>query len=169
MRLSAEQARARFADCPVAVLGTVDEAGAAHLVPVTYVVSSDRPSSDRPSGNRLHGDRVYIAVDDKPKRSQDLKRLRNIATNPRVSLLAQHYQDEWSGLWWARADGTARVIEPGDMPFGVLGGLVGRYSWYREHPPSGPVIEVTVERWSGWAFAESPPSLTPAEEEHEED
>lgn len=150
MRLSAEQARDRFADCPVAVLGTVDEAGMAHLVPVTYVVS---------------GDRVFITIDDKPKRTQDLKRLRNIAANPRVCLLAQHYQDEWSGLWWARADGTARVIDPGDMPFGVLGGLVGRYSWYRAHPPNGPVIEVTVETWSGWAFAESPPSLGPAVEE----
>lgn len=151
MRLSAEQARARFADCPVAVLGTVDEAGAAaHLVPVTYVVS---------------GDRVFITIDDKPKRTQDLKRLRNIAANPRVCLLAQHYQDEWSGLWWARADGTARVIEPGDLPFSVLGGLVGRYSWYRAHPPNGSVIEVTVQTWSGWAFAESPPSLGPAVEE----
>ena len=150
MRLSAEQARARFADCPVAVLGTVDEAGAAHLVPVTYVVS---------------GDRVFITIDDKPKRTQDLKRLRNIAANPRVCLLAQHYQDEWSGLWWARADGTARVIDPDDMPFGVLGGLVGRYSWYRAHPPNGPVIEVTVAAWSGWAFTESPPSLGPAVEE----
>lgn len=151
MRLSAEQARARFADCPVAVLGTVDEAGeAAHLVPVTYVVS---------------GDRVFIAIDDKPKRTQDLKRLRNIAAYPRVCLLAQHYQDDWSGLWWARADGTARVIGPDDLPFGVLGGLVGRYSWYRAHPPNGPVIEVIVRTWSGWAFAESPPSLGPAVEQ----
>lgn len=167
MNLSAEQARARFANSPVAVLGTVDAttdaaadgtadatgngAAAAHLVPVTFVVS---------------GDRVFIAIDDKPKRGPDLKRLRNIAANPRVCLLAQHYQEDWSGLWWARADGTARIIEPGDMPFGVLGGLVGRYDWYRAHPPSGPVIEVTVQRWSGWAFAESPPALdAPVEEE----
>lgn len=153
MRLSAEQARARFADCPVAVLGTVDDAGASHLVPVTYVVT---------------GDRVFIAIDDKPKRTQDLKRLRNIAANPRVCLLAQHYQDDWSGLWWARADGTARIIDAGDMPFGVLGGLVGRYSRYRAHPPNGPVIEVSVQRWSGWAFTESPPSLGPAVGEYEE-
>lgn len=150
MRLSAEQARARFADSPVAVLGTVDAAGAAHLVPVTYVV---------------WGDRVFITIDDKPKRTQDLKRLRNIAANPRVCLLAQHYQDEWSGLWWVRADGTARVINPGELPFGVLGGLVGRYAWYRTHTPNGPVIEVTVETWSGWAFAESPPALGPVAED----
>lgn len=153
MRFSAEQARARFAESPVAVLGTVDDAGemsTPHLVPVTYVVT---------------GDRVFIAIDDKPKRGEDLKRLRNIAANPHVCLLAQHYQDDWSGLWWARADGTARVIDAGDMPFGVLGGFVGRYSWYRSHQPNGPVIEVAVQRWSGWAFAESPPSLGPAAEE----
>lgn len=147
MRLSAEQARARFADSPVAVLGTVSAAGTAHLVPVTYAVS---------------GDRVYIAIDDKPKSGGKLERLRNIAENPRVCLLAQHYQEDWSGLWWARADGVARVIDPGDMPFGVLGALVGRYAWYRAQPPTGPVIEVTVEKWSGWAFAESPPSLDPS-------
>jgi PPOX class probable F420-dependent enzyme len=152
MRLSAEQARARFADSPVAVLGTVDATGAAHLVPVTYVVS---------------GDLVFIAIDDKPKRDQDLKRLRNIAAEPRVSLLAQHYQEDWSGLWWARADGTARVIDPADMPFAVLGGLMGRYAWYRTHQPNGPVIEVTVQKWSGWAFAESPPALGAAAEERE--
>ncbi len=157
MRLSAQQARARFADSPVAVLGTVDAtteaSSTAHLVPVTYVVS---------------GDRVFIAIDDKPKSGRDLRRLRNIAANPRVCLLAQHYQEDWSGLWWARADGTARVIESGDMPFGVLGGLVGRYDWYRAHPPSGPVIEVTVQKWSGWAFAESPPALDAPSDPDEE-
>jgi hypothetical protein len=54
------------------------------------------------------------------------------------------------------------------MPFGVLGGLVGRYSWYRAHPPNGPVIEVTVTEWSGWAFTEAPPSLSPAVEVEED-
>ena len=144
MRLSAEHARERFADCPVAVLGTSDADGVAHLVPVTYLVS---------------GDKVFIAVDDKPKRSQDLKRLRNIAANPRVCLLAHRYDDDWTRLWWARADGTARVIDLEDVPFGVLGGLTERYPWYRTNQPGGPVIEVTVQRWSGWAFAESPPAL----------
>lgn len=126
------------------MLGTSDESGAAHLVPVTFVVS---------------GDAVYIAIDDKPKRSRDLKRLRNIAADPRVCLLAQHYDEDWNRLWWARADGTARVVEAGNVPFGVFGALTERYPWYRSHPPEGPVIEVTVRRWSGWAFAASPPAL----------
>jgi PPOX class probable F420-dependent enzyme len=137
MNLSADLSRARFASSPVAVLGTADAAGATHLVPVTYLVS---------------GDLVHIAIDDKPKRTQNLKRLRNIAANPRVCLLAQHYETDWSRLWWARADGAARVLEPGDVPGEVLAGLAERYPWYRENPPRGPVIEVAVERWSGWAF-----------------
>ncbi len=145
MRLSAEHARERFADSPVAVLGTCDHEGVSHLVPVTYLVS---------------GDKVFIAIDGKPKASQDLKRLRNIAANPRVCLLAQRYDDDWTRLWWARADGTARIVELDDVPFGVLGGLAERYPWYRANPPDGPVIEVAVHTWSGWAFAEAPPALT---------
>ncbi|MBS2966160.1 TIGR03668 family PPOX class F420-dependent oxidoreductase [Actinocrinis puniceicyclus] len=144
MELSDDQARARFAASQVAVLGTSDETGAAHLVPVTFLVS---------------GDAVYIAIDDKPKRSRGLKRLRNIAADPRVCLLAQHYDEDWNRLWWARADGTARVVEAGSVPFGVLGALAERYPWYRSNPPDGPVIEVAVRRWSGWAFAASPPAL----------
>jgi PPOX class probable F420-dependent enzyme len=144
MRLSAEHARERFASSPVAVLGTSGANGASHLVPVTYLVS---------------GDKVFIAVDGKPKRTQNLKRLRNIAENPQVCLLAQRYDDDWTRLWWARADGTARIIEPDDVPFGVLGALTERYPWYRTNPPDGPVIEVMVHTWSGWAFAEGPPAL----------
>ena len=144
MRLSAEHARERFAGSPVAVLGTSGANGVSHLVPVTYLVS---------------GDKVFIAVDGKPKRTQNLKRLRNIAENPQVCLLAQRYDDDWTRLWWARADGTARIIEPDDVPFGVLGALTERYPWYRTNPPDGPVIEVAVHTWSGWAFSEGPPAL----------
>lgn len=140
MKLSTAESRARFVRSPVAVLGTADVAGATHLVPVTFLVS---------------GDLVLIAIDDKPKRSRDLKRLRNIAANPRVCLLAQHYEADWSRLWWARADGTARVVEPEDVPGTVREGLLDRYPWYAQNPPNGPVIEVTVQQWSGWAFADS--------------
>lgn len=131
MKLSAEHARERFADSPVAVLGTSDADGVAHLVPVTYLVS---------------GDKVFIAVDDKPKRSQDLKRLRNIAANPRVCLLAQRYDDDWTRLWWARADGWARVVADYD-----LAPLLARYQQYRSEPPPGPAVVIEVDRWSGWS------------------
>jgi PPOX class probable F420-dependent enzyme len=137
MKLSAAEARARFVHSPVAVLGTADAAGVPHLVPVTYLVT---------------GDLVFVAIDGKPKRSRDLRRLRNIAANPRVCLLAQHYDADWSRLWWARADGAARIVDRAEVPVNVLVGLAERYPWYRENPPTGAVIEVTVDAdgWSGW-------------------
>src|SRR5580693_6762988 len=105
MLLSAGHARARFAAAPVAVLATNRAGAPPHLVPVTFAV---------------RGDRVFIAVDDKPKRTRDLARLRNIAADPSVSLLAQHYEPDWSRLWWARADGTARVLGVDAAPDGLL-------------------------------------------------
>jgi PPOX class probable F420-dependent enzyme len=153
MRMSSTEARARFAQCPSATLGTVDAEGRPHLVPVTYVLTDD--------------DHVYIAIDAKPKRTTRLQRLRNIAANPNVSLLADEYADDWDQLWWARADGTARVVElaelteptesagPAARPDGLLAAFQHRYPWYSEHPPTGPVIDITVTRWSGWAFADT--------------
>ena len=128
-----------------ATLGTVDTEGQPHLVPVTFVVSDD--------------DHVYIAIDGKPKRSTDLKRLRNIAANPRVSLLVSEYADDWDELWWVRADGTAAIGEFGELPGGLFAAFQRRYPWYLENPPAGPVVDVCVTRWTGWAFAEEAPVL----------
>jgi PPOX class probable F420-dependent enzyme len=130
------EARRRFAAARVARLATVGEDGRPHLVPVTFA---------------LDGDTIVTAVDHKPKRTLALRRLANIAANPRVALLADEYSDgDWSALWWARADGTARVVAQGDER---LGWLVARYEQYRQRPPEGPVILVDVERWSGWSAA----------------
>jgi PPOX class probable F420-dependent enzyme len=118
----------------VARLATVSADGAPHIVPVTFA---------------LAGDVIWTAVDHKPKRTLALKRLANIEANPRVSLLVDEYSDDWSQLWWVRADGTARVAEPG----AASEPLAARYPQYRERPPEGPSIAVTVERWSGWSAA----------------
>jgi PPOX class probable F420-dependent enzyme len=122
-----------FASVPVARLATVDPSGAPHLVPIVFAVT---------------GDVIHSAVDAKPKRTRHLRRLANIAANPRVSVLADHYEDDWSRLWWVRADGVARVLD--DSPAG-LAALVARYPQYRASPPAGPFLEITVDRWSGWA------------------
>ena len=136
--MDAGEARERFAAARVARLATVAPDGRPHLVPVTFAAD---------------GDTLYTAVDDaKPKATLRLARLRNIAANPRVALLADHYQDDWRALWWARADGVARVVEP-DAPEAARGRelLAARYEPYIAAPPPGPVIVVAVERWSGWA------------------
>ena len=131
--MTADEARARFAAARVARLATIGPGGPA-LVPICFAVD---------------GDVILMAVDHKPKRTRSLARLRNVASDPRVSLLVDWYEDEdWSRLWWARADGTARVLEACDRAVELLG---LRHAQYRETPPAGPVMEITVQRWSGWA------------------
>ncbi|RSM97635.1 TIGR03668 family PPOX class F420-dependent oxidoreductase [Nonomuraea sp. WAC 01424] len=134
--MHAGRARSLFEHARVARLATADAGGVPHLVPVTFAVL---------------GDDVVFAIDHKPKTTYDLRRLRNIRANPRVSLLADHYDDDWTRLWWARADGTATIREPGHDA--ALRALAGKYEQYRGRPPEGPVVVVAVSRWSGWAYA----------------
>jgi PPOX class probable F420-dependent enzyme len=143
MRLDPDEARRRFAASRVARLATVDDRHRPHLVPVTFAVT--------PAG--AGRDLVVIAVDGKPKSSRDLRRSRNIADNPAVALLADHYRDDWTRLWWARADGEARVLPPGTAPAGLLELLAGRYAQYDAASLDGPVIVVEVRRWSGWSYS----------------
>ncbi|MEV0200864.1 TIGR03668 family PPOX class F420-dependent oxidoreductase [Nonomuraea sp. NPDC050691] len=139
--MDADQARRLFGGQRVARLATVGPGGAPHLVPVTFA---------------LTGDRIVIAVDHKSKTTTDLKRLRNIRANPRVTLLADHYDDDWTRLWWVRADGTARVLDPDATGSGEAAeALAGKYEQYRRIPPAGPVILVDVTRWSGWSSSPS--------------
>ncbi len=138
MELAADDARSRFMTVPVVRLATADDLGQPHIVVTTFVVAHDV---------------IFTAVDNKPKQSRNLKRLRNIKINPRVSLLADSYADDWTKLWWARAEGTATVIETEDEiaePIRLLG---EKYWQYRQERPEGPVIAVAVVRWTGWAAA----------------
>jgi PPOX class probable F420-dependent enzyme len=99
----------------------------------------------------LEGSRIISAVDQKPKRSRDLARLRNIATDPRVSALADHYTEDWDNLWWVRADGTARIVTARSAVAAAVATLADRYPQYASQPPAGPIVEISVERWVGWA------------------
>jgi len=139
--LAEDEARRRFASARVVRLATVSEAGVPHLVPCTFALD----------GAAVGGDSVYVAVDHKPKSTTNLKRLRNIAANPHVAMLADHYDDDWSLLWWVRADGVASVLdEPTAMSRPVVL-LTERYVQYADRPPAGPVIAISVTRWTGWA------------------
>ena len=85
----------------VAHLATADAQARPHVVPVCFAVS---------------GNRIYITIDDKPKRtdSASLKRLRNIAENPAVALIADRYDDaDWSRLGWVMVRGTAEILATG--------------------------------------------------------
>ncbi len=133
-----DECRRRFAAADHAYLATAGADAVPHLVPVAFELTEDR---------------IVIAVDHKPKRSTDLRRLRNIRANTSVALLVDAYSDDWDALWWVRADGVAQVVESGDVHDDSIGRLVGRYAQYRRHRPTDAVIVVDVLRWSGWAAA----------------
>ena len=128
--------RNRFAAATVAHLATADSEGRPHVVPVVFA---------------LDGDTIYFAVDQKPKQTRELKRLRNIATNPSVAVLVDHYEDDWNALWWVRADGSARVLDPGPESERAIELLVQRHAQYRALPPPGPAVAIAVHRWSAWS------------------
>ncbi|WP_330474964.1 TIGR03668 family PPOX class F420-dependent oxidoreductase [Terrabacter sp. C0L_2] len=136
-----EDVRARFAAARVARLATVRPGGRPHLVPVVFVVS---------------GDVVWSAVDDKPKSTRALQRLANIEANPSVALLVDHYDDDWTQLWWVRAEGRAEVVELGAAGTAeALDSLALKYPQYAAHRPAGPFVRVNVTRWSGWSHGHS--------------
>ena len=124
--------RDRFSAEPVARLATVSGDGGPHLVPIVFAVD---------------GDTICSAVDGKPKRSRSLKRLANIAANPRVSLLVDSYAADWSQLWWVRADGVCS-IEERSAP--AVPALRAKYPQYRDVALGGPFLHITVTRWSSW-------------------
>jgi PPOX class probable F420-dependent enzyme len=136
VRLSEDEARKRLSGAPVARLATAGGDGQPHLVPVTFAID---------------GDLIYTAVDWKPKKSPNLRRLRNVRENPRVALLADHYADDWDQLWWVRVDGWASVVEDEQGLQDPLDVLCERYDQYRQRRPAGPVIVIQADRWKGWA------------------
>jgi PPOX class probable F420-dependent enzyme len=128
--LNEAEIRRLVAEARVATLATIDPNGRPNLVPVTFV---------------LDGDVLYTAVDHKPKTTRALKRLANVARDPRVTLLVHSYEERWEQLWWCRLNGTARVQDA------VPKALEVKYDQYRGRLPSGPVIAVTIEEWTGWS------------------
>lgn len=128
--------RALVEQAHVARLATVRPDGTPHLVPVTFALTADA---------------LVFAVDHKPKGSTDLQRLRNIDANGFASVLVDHYEDDWSRLWWVRLDGPAVVLRDEPARTRALAPLVAKYQQYRTMPPAGPVVVVTVRSWAAWS------------------
>jgi len=125
-----------LAGAAVARLATVRPDGRPHLVPITF--ASQEPGL------------IVTAVDHKPKRTTNLQRLRNVEAHPAVSLLVDHFDDDWAALWWLRIDATARVVV--DEPDRTLltAPLVGKYAQYLARPPTGPVIAMEIDAITSW-------------------
>ncbi len=131
-----DEVRAKAASAPVARLATIGSAGAVDLVPITFA---------------WHATTLVTAVDHKPKRTRHLQRLDNIARDPRVTVLIDHYADDWSQLWWVRLRGTAVVVDDGAHFTGAIARLVAKYPHqYGRQPPAGPVIEIDVADVRVW-------------------
>jgi PPOX class probable F420-dependent enzyme len=137
-----EDHRRRVEQARVARLATVDAEGRPHLVPISFV---------------LLGDEVYTAVDHKPKRHASLRRLANIEATGRACVLVDEYREDWSTLWWVRLDGTGRVVADPAEAARAVAALCAKYPQYADRPPTGPVLAVTVERWSTWSASPAAP------------
>jgi PPOX class probable F420-dependent enzyme len=126
---------ARLAQARVARLATIDPDGRAHLVPIVFAVE---------------GDTLYSAVDRKPKRSRTLRRMENARARPDVTVLVDHYDDDWSRLWWIRLRGRARVLDEGEERERALALLTAKYPQYRTEPPDGAVLAVDITDVREW-------------------
>ena len=136
--MDGDVARRRIAEARVGRLASVRPDGIPHLVPICFALVDDR---------------IVTAVDDKPKTTPQLQRLVNIRAHPEVTLLVDDYSEDWSALWWARADGTARVVDDGNEREATLTQLRAKYDQYAVVLASGPAIVIDVTHWSGWAYS----------------
>jgi PPOX class probable F420-dependent enzyme len=135
MRLPDNDCRTRLDGARVARLATVTPDGAPHLVPITYA---------------RRGEHLFFAIDHKPKSTTDLARLRNLRHEPRVAVLVDEYADDWTRLWWVRADGIAGELAAGERD-PALDALAAKYPQYRDIRAEGSVVAVRITRWTGWS------------------
>ena len=129
---------ARLTSARVARLATTDPDGRPHLVPIVFAVE---------------GDTLYSAVDRKPKRSTKLRRIENARVRPDVTILVDHYDEDWRQLWWLRARGRARVLDDGAERAHALALLQEKYPQYRSEPPDGPILAVDISDVRSWSAA----------------
>ena len=128
----------RLTGSTVARLATVSKEGRPHIVTIVFVIDEET---------------LYFAVDAKPKKTTDLQRLKNIAANPSVTVLADHYEDDWTKLWWVRVDGTARAITDSAEAERAIDLLAEKYEQHKRERPTGPVVAIHIERLTGWSGA----------------
>ena len=122
----------------VAHLATADAKGVPHVVPVCFAII---------------GDTLYMTIDEKPKHQTDrpLKRLRNIAENPAVAIVADRYDEDWTRLGWIMLQGTAEILLEGAEHARAQARLRIRYPQLNDMKIEGlAVIAVRLERVSSW-------------------
>ena len=135
-----DEARLCLTSARVATLATARSSGEIDLVPITFAVA---------------GNQLVSVVDHKPKTTPHLRRLENITGNPRVTVLAHSYEEEWDRLWWVRVRGTARTTAFGPDHRDAVRLMVDKYPQLVDTPPTGPVIILEIDEWLGWTARQS--------------
>jgi len=128
-------AKQRVYDARIGRLGTITLEGRPHLVPVCFALIDEV---------------AYTAVDAKPKSTLSLRRLQNIEATPSTCLLVDHYDENWTDLWWVRLDGTARVVRSAAEAERAMNALTAKYSQYEVVAIPGPMIAFEIARWTVW-------------------
>jgi PPOX class probable F420-dependent enzyme len=133
------EALTRVRAARVGRMATVTRSNRPHVVPFVFVLVE-------------HGDArvAYWAVDHKPKRSADLKRIRNLEANPAVEFVVDGYEEDWGRLWWVRCSGTARVVDSESERRSALRALGEKYPQYEVDPPDGPVVAIDIDAIRSW-------------------
>jgi PPOX class probable F420-dependent enzyme len=134
-RVELDTARRRFGEAAVGQLATVTVQGRPHIVPCCFALVDGM---------------IYSAVDGKPKSGRPLRRLANLAANGAFALLVDHYDDDWSRLWWVRVDGHGRIVDDGGERSEAIRLLTDKYAQYRAVPIPGPVVALEIEAWTSW-------------------
>jgi len=124
----------------VATLATVYADGRPHMVPVVFAL--DDPD-------------LVTAIDGKPKQGGSLTRIENIGRDPRVTLLAHHYDEDWTRLWWVRVDGRASIEDRGAGFERAMTALKARYPQYESVALAGPVIRIGIGHTTAWEASTS--------------
>jgi PPOX class probable F420-dependent enzyme len=125
-------------DARVARLGTLGDDGAVRLVPICFAIVDDH---------------VVGAVDHKPKRTGQLRRLDDMVASGTATVLVDHYDEDWTRLWWVRIRGPASIHAPGDPAADpALAALATKYTQYRDQPPSGAVYRIAMDEIRSWRY-----------------
>lgn len=126
-------------------LATVDDGGRPHVVPICYAL---------PDGSRL-----VSAVDEKPKSTRELRRVRNVRSNPRVTVVVDRYVEDWARLAWVQVRGRARVLESDAAGHdAAVSALERKYDQYADHDlDSRPVLEIEIGSTVSWGSLEGTP------------
>lgn len=140
--------RAFLDDARSAILVTIAADGRPRPVPICFVLDPGRPM-------------LYTPLDEKPKTAGDprrLARVRDIEADPRVAVLVDRWDEDWTRLAWLRCEGAASVVEPGASMADRAGAIVAlrnKYPHYGRHDlEARPIIRVTIERTTSWGALE---------------